>query len=165
MTMNLLQAPIVQLLHIMQLVLYTAALDGGTPKNANLKPCGVSTLTLTDDAGGDPVTMSPIQNVKLTFEQLATTDDLLRWLPNALRIDIEQDWMATDAADLLLLDGMVVLDVNPTITMLSGLVITLDNQTGIETNFEVSGGMEKNRIVRFVHKGDILNSSFDAIVS
>lgn len=144
---------------------YTAAKDGGSPKNANLKPCGVSTLTLTDDAGGSPVTMSPIQNVKLSFEQLATTDDLLRWLPNALRISAEFDWMATDAADLLLLDGMVILDVNPTITMLSGLAITLDNQTGIETNYEVSGGMEKNQIVRFTIKGDILNSSFDGIVS
>lgn len=144
---------------------YTAALDGGSPKNTNLKPCGVSTITLTDDAGGDPVTMSPIQNVKMSFEMLATQDGLLRHLPNALDINIEYDWMATDAADLLLLDGMVVLDVNPTITMLDGLVITLDNQTGIETNFEVSGDMDKNRVVRFAHKGKILQSSFDGIVS
>jgi hypothetical protein len=144
---------------------YTAALDGGSPKNANLKPCGVASITLTDNAGGSPVTMSPIQNVKIELDQLSTEDDLLRFLPCAMRINVEFDWMATDAADLLLLDGMVVLAVNPIITMLDGVVITLANQTGIETNLEASGGMEKNRIVRFTCKGDILNSSFDGIVS
>jgi len=144
---------------------YTATLDGGSPSNTHLYPCGVASMTLTDDAGGGAVTMSPIQNIKLSFEQLATEDGLLRFLPNALRINFEFDWMASDAADLLLLDGMVVLDVNPTLTFASGLIVTFDNQTGIETNLELPGNMEKNRVIRFTAKGDILNSSLDAILS
>jgi hypothetical protein len=60
---------------------------------------------------------------------------------------------------------MSVVDVKTIITMLSGLVITLDNQVGIETNFEVSGDMDKNRVVHIIHKGKILQSSFDGIVS
>ncbi len=144
---------------------YSATLNGGTPTLSHIKPCGVATLTLTDDAGGDAQTMSPIQNIVFNFEQLAAQDDLLRYLPNALRINLEFDWMASDAADLLLLDDMVILDVNPTITYANGLIFTFDNQTGIETKYSISGGMEKNRVVHFTCKGDILNSSFDAIVS
>jgi hypothetical protein len=144
---------------------YTAALDGGSPKNANLKPCGVSTITIIDSAGGDPVVMSPIQNVRMSYDMLATQDGRRRFLPNSLDVNIEYDWMATDSADLLLLDNMVVLDIVIGIVMLDGVTFTLTNQVGIETNFEVSGDMDKIRVVRFTHKGKVLQSSFDGIVS
>jgi len=50
--------------------------------------------------------------------------------------------------------------------MLDGVVFTLDNsEVGIETNFEVSGDMDKPRIIRFSHKGKVLQSSFDGIIS
>jgi hypothetical protein len=144
---------------------YGADQDGGSPKNANLKPCGVSTITLADVAGGSAIGMSPIQNVKMSYDMLATQDGIRRFLPNALDINIEYDWMATDNADLLLLDSMAPLNINAVITMLDGVVFTLANQVGIETNFEVSGDMDKARVVRFTHKGKVLQSSFDGIVS
>ena len=145
--------------------LYTAATDGGAPNNTHLKPCGVSSVTLenTDEAGTQ--TMNPIQNVKLSIEMLATQDGIRRFLPNSVAIDMEYDWMASDNADLLLLNEMVNKNVNIVMTFLDGLVITLVNQTGIKTKFEVSGDMDKNRIVQFVHRGRVLQSTLDSIVS
>lgn len=144
---------------------YTAATDGGSPTNSHIKPCGVSSVSLDTSPASGAETLSPIQNVKLSLDMLATQDGLRRHLPNALDINVEYDWMPTLNADLLLLDDISILDVKIIITMLDGVVITLDNQTGIETNFEVSGDMDKNRVIRFVHKGKVLQSSLDGIVS
>jgi len=145
--------------------IYTVANDGGSPDNTHLRPCGIASVGHDVAGGSSPVTITPVQNVTMSFEMLANQDGLRRFLPNALDINIAYDWMATANADLLLLGNASVVDVKITITMLDGLVITLDNQTGIETNFEVSGDMDKNRIVRFTHTGKILQSSFDGIVS
>ena len=144
---------------------YTATKDGGSPTNSHLKSCGVSSITIKNTASARAQGLSPITNVKISFDMLATTDGLRRYLPNALDVAIEYDWMATDSADLLLLDAFVAVDPNVVITMLSGLVITLNNQVGIETNFQSSGDMDKSRAVIFTHKGKVLQSSFDGIVS
>lgn len=145
--------------------LYTAATDGGSPDPSHLKPCGVSSVVL-DGAGlssGD--TMTPMTNVKLTFEMLAAQDGLRRFLPNSLDINFEWDWMTSGNADLIKLPGATDEDIKATITMLDGVVWTLDNNIGIKFNFEVSGDMDKNRVVRFSHVGKILQSSFDGIVA
>jgi hypothetical protein len=73
--------------------------------------------------------------------------------------------MATFNVVLFFLGNASILEIKAIIPMISGLVITLDNQVGIETNFEVSGDMDKNRIVRFTHQGKVLQSSLDGIVS
>ena len=111
------------------------------------------------------MTMSPIQNVKMTFEQLATEDSLRRFLPNSMDINIEIDWMATDSADILLLDDMLPLEIKAIVTMIDAVAFTLNNQVGIGLNYEVLGDMDKNRVIRFTHKGKILNSSFDGVVA
>jgi len=144
---------------------YTATNDGGSPTLSHQTPCGVSTVTLDIAGGSAPVTISPITNAKIGFDMVAQQDGLRRFLPCSMDINIEYDWMATLNADLLLLGNASGLEVKAIITMLSGLVITLDNQVGIETNFEVSGDMDKNRIVRFTHQGKVLQSSLDGIVS
>ncbi|MBE3088405.1 MAG: hypothetical protein IMZ71_04760, partial [Chloroflexi bacterium] len=144
---------------------YTAATDGGSPTNSQIRPCGVATVSLDTYTATGAETLAPIQNVKMSFEMLATQDGIRRHLPNALDVNIEYDWMATLNADLLLLDNISVLDIVLIITMLDGVIFTLTNQVGLETNFEVSGDMDKNRVLRFTHKGKILQSSFDGIVS
>ncbi len=150
---------------------YTAAKDGGNPTNTHIKPCGISTVGLDVAGGSSPVTIGPITNAKIGLDMLATQDGIRRFLPNSVDILIEYDCMATANADLLLLAGATAtkdiqgIEIKATITMLSGLVITMDNQVGVHTNFEVSGDMDKNRIIRFTHKGKILQSSFDGIVS
>ena len=144
---------------------YTAATDGGSPTLTAIRSCGVSTLTYDNAGGSAPVSMSPIQNVKMTFEQLATVDSLRRFLPNSMQVTIETDWMATDKADTLLLDNMVAITLKGIWTFIDGVIITLDNQTGIGVNYETLGDMDKNRVVRFRHTGKILNSSFDGVVS
>lgn len=144
---------------------YTAATDGGNPDISHIKPCGVASVTLDAPATSSPDTITPIQNVKLGLEMLANQDGLLRFLPNSLDINIEYDWMATGNGDLLLLDNASQSDVKVVVTMIDGVVFTFDNQTGIETNFEASGDMDKNRVVRFTHKGKVLQASLDGIVS
>ena len=144
---------------------YTAATDGGTPINSQIRPCGIATVTLDTSPASGAETIAPIQNVKMTFEMLANQDGLRRFLPNALDINIEYDWMATLNSDLLLLGNATTGDIKIIVTMLDGVIFTLDNQVGIESNFEVSGDMDKNRVIRFTHKGKVLQSSFDGIVS
>jgi hypothetical protein len=141
---------------------YTAAKDGGSPNNTHLKPCGISTIGIADADSAGTQGLSPITNVKMSFEMLATQDGIRRFLPNALDINVEYDWMATDSADLLHLPDFAAANVNVYITTIDGIAFSLLNQTGIETNFEVSGDMDKARVVRFTHKGKILQSSFAA---
>jgi hypothetical protein len=144
---------------------YTATTDGGSPTNSHLKPNGLASVTLDLAGGSSPVTIAPITNVKMSFEMVAQQDGIRRWLPCSLDINAEYDVMASLNADLLLLGNMSVVDVKAILTSLDGLIVTLDNQVGIETNFEVSGDMDKNRIIRITHKGAVLQSSFDGIVS
>jgi len=96
---------------------------------------------------------------------IAQQDGIRRYLPCALAINAEYDIMATLNADLLLLGNMSAVDVKLIITMLSGLIFTLDNVVGIEFDFDVSGDMDKNRAVKVIHTGNTLQSSFDGIVS
>ena len=144
---------------------YTASYDGGSSINANIKPCGISSITLADNAGGGTETISPISNVKMSYEFLATTDGIRRFLPNSLDINLEYDWLATKEDDLQLLDSLLPLNLNIVVTMLNGRVFTLNNLVGVESNYEISGDMDKARVLRFTHKGKILQSSFDGIVS
>lgn len=143
---------------------YTATLDGGSPKIANIKPNGVTAITIEDANSAGAQTLSPIANVKMSFEMLATQDGMRRFLPNALDVNVEYDWMATDAADLLHIPDFTAADVNVTLMMIDSVMFTLSNQVGIETNYEVSGDMDKARVVRFTHKGKVLQSAFDNIL-
>jgi hypothetical protein len=144
---------------------YTSAKDGGSPSNTQIRPCGVSTVTIDTSPASGAETLSPIQNVKMSYEMLATQDGIRRHLPNALDIKVEFDWMATLNADLLWGDNMSILDVKLIVTMLDGVLFTLDNVTGFASNFEVSGDMDKNRVWRFTFEGKVLQSSFDGLVS
>ena len=144
---------------------YTETTDGGTPINSQIRPCGIATVTLDTSPASGAETIAPIQNVKMSFEMLANQDGIRRFLPNALDINIEYDWMATLNSDLLLLGNATTGNIKIVVTMLDAVVFTLDNQVGIESNFEVSGDMDKNRVIRFTHKGKVLQSSFDGIVT
>jgi len=144
---------------------YTGATDGGVGDNTHIRPNGIATVTLDTSPASGAETIAPIQNVKMSFEMLANTDGLRRFLPNTLDVNIEYDWMATLNSDLLLLGNATVGNVKIVVTMLDAVVFTLDNQVGIESNFEVSGDMDKNRVIRFTHKGKVLQSSFDGIVT
>lgn len=144
---------------------YSATTDGGLPTISQIRSCGIATVTFDTSPATGAETIGPIQNVKMTFEMLANTDGLRRFLPNTLDINIEYDWMATLNSDLLLLGNAVAQDVIIIITMLDAVVFTLSNQVGIESNFEVSGDMDKNRVVRWTHKGKVLQSTIASIVS
>ena len=144
---------------------YTATTDGGIGINSQIRPCGIATVTLDTYTATGAETIGPIQNAKLSFEMLANQDGLRRFLPNTLDINIEYDWMSTLNSDLLLLGNATAQNVVVIVTMLDGVIFTLSNQVGIESNFEVSGDMDKNRVIRFTHKGKVLQSSFDGIVS
>lgn len=149
---------------------YSATNDGGAPVMSQIRTCGVSTVQIDASGASSPDTLSPINNVKATFEMLAAEDGLKRFLPLAMDINIEYDWMATKNSDLLLLGNASQATIKLTMTMLdygqtAGVKFTLDNMVGLKTNYEISGDMDKNRCVRLTHKGKILQSSFDDIVS
>jgi hypothetical protein len=145
--------------------LYTDATDGGNPIISQIRSCGVSSVTFDTSPASGAETISPIQNVKFTLEMLANTDGLRRFLPISLDISLEFDWMATLNSDLLLLGNAVQQDVKIIVTMVDSVVFTFDNRIGLESNFEVSGDMDKNRVVRWTSKGKTLQSNIDSIVS
>ena len=144
---------------------YTAALDGGNPTMTQIRSCGVSAMSLDLAGGSSPVSIAPVTDIKMTFNMIPFVDSLRRFLPKTMDISIDADCMATLNADLLLQDNMTPVAVKLIIDMIDGLKFTLDNQVGIKTNFEVNGDMDKPRVLRFTHKGKILNSSFAAIVT
>jgi hypothetical protein len=144
---------------------YTAALDGGNPKLANIGKCGVSTLTFDLAGGSSPVAIGPVTDIKASFKMLGTPDSLRRPLPLSMDIALDISCMATLNADLLLLGNMSAVAVKIIMTMIDGLVLTLDNQVGIKTNYSIAGDMDKPRLIKFTHKGKVLQSTFDSIVS
>ena len=144
---------------------YTVATDGGLPTHSAIRTCGVSSITMDVAGGSSPDTISPVTNVKLMFEMLARPDALLRPLPTSLNIDFTFDCMATLVADLLLLGNMSQSSVKIIVTMIDGLIFTLDDRVGIKTHFISEGDMEQERVVRFSHQGKTLQSTFDSIVS
>lgn len=143
---------------------YTAALDGGSPTPANIKPCGISSVTLAE-AGGAAQTLGAVKNAKIQFKFNAEEDGLRRFLPHSVGVDIEYEWMQTDAANLINLYTMVDTEIDAVITMLNGVVITLSNKVGISTAFESVGNYDKIRVVRFQHQGQMLKSAFDGCVA
>lgn len=138
--------------------------NGGLPTNSHIVPNGVSKIEIAA-TGGAYVELGRVKNFKGSFDFLSDPDGLKRHSVYAVAVDLEYEWMQTDAADLLNLDAMDVLDVDVKVTMLSGLIITLSNQVGITTDYEVSGDFDKIKVVRFKHTGKILTTSFDGIVS
>ena len=144
---------------------YTAATDGGSPTMSQIRTCGVSTMQIDGAGLSSPDTLTPITNVKMSFEMLAAEDGFKRFLPQSVACAVEYDWMATKNSDLLLLDNASQATIKLTITMIDSVVFTLDNQVGLKTNYEISGDMDKPRVVRMTHRGRILRSSFDGVVS
>jgi hypothetical protein len=144
---------------------YSATTNGGLPNNAHLCPCGISAMTLDGAGLSAPDTITPINNIKFNLEMLPNQDGLRRFLPGCLDINIEVDWMATANADLLLLGNASAADVKAIFTFLDGEAFTFDNQTGLETDFGVSGDMDKNRFVKFTLKGKTLQSTIGTIAA
>lgn len=146
---------------------YTLTQDGGNPTNSHMVPNGVSKIELADNAGGGYTELVGLKNFKGGIEFLSKPeeDELGRHCPFAVSIDMSYDWKVTDAATLLVLKTISPLNVNVRITMLSGTIFTFANQTGITTSYSVPGGMKQTKSIPITHKGCILISSFDAVVS
>ena len=143
---------------------YTAALDGGAPTVTQIVPCGISSVTIAE-AGGAAQTLGSTKNAKIEFTYFSDDDDLGRYLPHAVGVDISYEWMQTDAANLINLGGMTDTEVDLVITMRSGVVITLSNKLGISLEYESVGNFDKKRVVRHVHQGHVLMSDIDGIFS
>lgn len=142
---------------------YTAAKDGGKGTPANIKPCGVTAVTLAD-TGEAAQTLGAVKNAKITFSQIAEVDSLRRFLPYAYDVNIEYDWMQTNAANMIQLDSIVDGEIDLHITMMGGSAILLTNEVGIQSNYEVSGDYDKIKVVRFTHKGKILRATLESTV-
>jgi len=138
---------------------YSSAKNGGLPTNSHIKCAGVSSITLADVAGGSAIAIAPPTGIKFSIEQIADQDDLLRLLPLSVDLNLEFSWMATDAEDLIILHQMAPLDVNIVVAMKNGITFTFNNDFGIETKFNIKGGMDTTRLVDFKHTGRIISLS------
>lgn len=143
---------------------YTATADGGRPKMANIKSCGISSLTLAD-TGGAAQTLGPIDEPVIEFEYVAEQDSLKVFRSRWVNVNIEYLWKQTDSVNLLNLDTFTDEEVDVVVTMKNGLVLTLTNQVGIGARFESVGDYERTRSIKFRHQGSIEPSAIDAIFS
>ena len=139
--------------------------DDNTGVLANKRAAGFSTVALDDDLSSSAVTLGRVRNGRMVFDWVAEEDSLGRFNVYAIDVDIEYEYMVTDAATLLLLDSMNQTNTKVTITLLDGKVFTLSSKLGVNTSFENVGDFDKFRVMRFSHKGRILTSEFDGIVA
>lgn len=147
---------------------YTGTSDGGSTTPGHMRKCGVSSLSFDVVGGSSPVTIAPVNNIKLSFEMLTgkeQQDSLLRFLPSTMDINFEVDCMAAKNSDLLLLGNMSAIPVKVIITFLDGLIVTLDNQIGIQTKFGLTGDSDGKQAITFTHTGNIAISSYNSVVS
>lgn len=150
--------------------LYSTTADGGSPDVSHIMPNGVSSVTIAEWDGtaivGSAATMGDIENVKIEFDWLSDTNEAVkRYRCYGIGVDIEYDWMDTDAADLLNLEEQVDTEVKVVITMFDGRIFTLSGQVGITNGFNSVGNFDKTRTVKMSHKGKVLKTAFDTIVS
>ena len=143
---------------------YTAAKNGGLPTTANIKSCGIASLTLAD-TGGAAQTLGPIDNPVIELNYMSEQDSLkvgrVRWVA----INIQYEWKQTDAVNLLLYDDFTDAEIDKVITMANGLILTFTNQTGIAANLQSVGTYENTRSFVFKHEGKVLPSAVDGIFS
>lgn len=145
---------------------YTAALNGGLPRNAGILPCGVSTITLDEAGASSPQTVGKVSDFTMNFDwQTDDRESLRRFATYIIAMDVAFSWLATDHTNLLNLEQMPDTEINIVITLKNGLVFTLTNQVGIGISYEVVGDADKRKVVKFKHTGRILQTSFDSIVS
>ena len=144
---------------------YTATADGGAPNILHHRKNGFVSLSLDLAGGASPVAISPLNNQKLSFDIVGDVDGLNRPLPASVDIDAEYDILATLNADLLLVGNMTAVDVKAIITMFDGLIVTLDNNIGIESNVTVGGNAKKQRVISIISKGNIPVGSMSALFS
>lgn len=144
---------------------YTAALDGGLPDVTQILGAGVSSITLAD-TGGAAQTLGPVKNFKLKMEMVDDDeDDRRRYQPFAVDVDMSYEWMETDAANLLNLDAFADSEIDAVVTMRNGLIFTFSNKLGIDCAYVVGTDLKKKKVIRFRHRGQILKTALDGIVS
>jgi hypothetical protein len=143
---------------------YTAATDGGSPTPGHICSAAASSVKL-DIAGGSGVTIAPVSGLDLTISPLATEDDLKRPITVGYDIALAFNQMSTLNADLLLLGNATSDTAKAIVTMIDGMVFTIDNQTGIQAALDIQGDFEKDRTIPWKLNGAILTSALDGIVS
>jgi hypothetical protein len=147
---------------------YTSATDGGKPTPTHIVPNGLASITLADNAGGAAASLGSVFDFKLRFEYISIDpkeDPRNRYECFMIKVDGSYNWRSTDAANLVNLQTIAALAINAVITFASGLIATFTDSVGISTDYTVPDNIDKNRSIKIMHKGAVLTTSLDAIVS
>lgn len=132
---------------------------------ANIKPNGFSSVVLDDQLSTGTVTLGRTGKSKLIFDWVAEEDDLGRYNVYGVDIDLEYEYLVTDAVTLLLQGDMNLTNTNAVITLLDSKAFTLNSKLGVEIGFENIGDFGGLRKLRFTHKGRIVKADFDGVVA
>jgi len=139
--------------------------NNNTGVMANIKPNGFSSVVLDDALSAGTVTLGRTGKSKLIFDWVAEEDSLGRHNVYGIDVELEYEYLVTDAATLLLLAEMNLVNTNAVVTLLDGKAFTLNSKLGVEIGFEDIGDFSGHRKLRFIHKGRILKSDFDGVVA
>jgi hypothetical protein len=138
---------------------YTPTANGGSPKNANMKCCGITKVELAYTGGGNQ-DLTRISNFKFTADFVGKPDSIKRQCVTSVDFDIEYDWDQTDAATLLTVDSMDSDPIDVIVTTLSAVVFTFTDQTGIDTKVDAPTDISAPRVIHFKHTGSIAKATF-----
>jgi hypothetical protein len=143
---------------------YTAALNGGLPRNAGIVPCGITSITIAE-TGGAVQTIGKVRDFSAIFEWQADMDNLKRFIAYFVSADISFNWMETDATNLVNLGLMPDTEVDLVITLQNGIVYTLTNLVGVGISFDAMGDADKSRAIKFTHTGKFTLAQFETAVA
>jgi hypothetical protein len=142
--------------------------------NANIRSCGFSSVALQDaaDTGSGYTTLGRVRNGRITIDMITEEDNLNRYNPYGVDIDIEYELLVSDATTLLLLDSMNATNTDVKVTLLDGKIWTIQHNAGAlaqslgaTMTLEAVGDFDKFRIIRCSHKGRITSGTLDGLIA
>jgi len=131
----------------------------------NIKPNGFATVEYKYSPELTYTQLGRVDNGKISFDWIAQEDSLNRFIVFNMTVDIEYDLLVTDPDNLLAIDALNENDVDMKITLFDGKVFTFESKLGIDSTFDNTGDFTTFKKIKFAHKGNILTTDFDSIIS
>lgn len=132
---------------------------------SNIKPNGFSLVEIKGRPDASYVSLGKIDTSKIIVDWLAQMDSLERFIVFNVDVQIEYDALVSDADTLLIYDTLNTSNTDARITLFDGKIFTFESKLGVDVTFENLGDFDKFRRLRFRHRGNILITDFDSIVS
>lgn len=129
-------------------------------------PSGISQIEVQDANATTYVALGKIKGAKLECDFIGETDSMMRPQTYAVDISLEYEHLETlKTGGLDTIGGWAQKDIDVKATCFDGTVFTMASKLGFDTNYSVSGNMDKFSVIKQSHKGRIVKTAFSAMIS